>query len=265
MDNIFQKESDFHDNWAENTDLNKVRIDELFEGPLALENKHILKELGDLRNKTILDVGAGLCESSVYFDKKGAKVTALDLSPKMLDLGKDLARLHGVEINTIHTPAELIEGKEKFDIIYVANTIHHLEDKRKFLTASKRLLKKGGHFISWDPVKYNPAINIYRKRAMGVRTEDESPLGIKELNLIKEYFPNNKTSFFWIAGLSIFLKYYFIDKIDPNKERYWKKIYSETESTLRWWKPLRLMDKVLTKTPLIKWLAWNIVIIAKKG
>lgn len=265
MNNIFQKESDFHDCWAESTKLEEVKVDELFEGPLALENRYILDYLGNLENKTILDVGAGLCESSVYFAKKGAKVTALDLSPKMLDLGKNLARLHGVEINTIHTPAELIEGEEKFDIIYVANTIHHLDDKEKFLSASRRLLKRGGLFVSWDPVKYNPAINVYRKKAMGVRTKDESPLGIKELNLIKEYFPNSKTNFFWIAGLSIFLKYYFINKIDPNKERYWKKIYSEKEINLWWWKPLGLLDKVVTKTPLIKWLAWNIVIISKKG
>jgi SAM-dependent methyltransferase len=265
MDNIFQKESDFHDNWAVSTNLDGIKIDELFEGPLALENKHILKELGNLKGKTILDVGAGLCESSVYFAKMEAKVTALDLSPKMLELGKSLAKLHGVEIETIHTPAELIEGNEKFDIIYVANTIHHLEDKRKFLAASKRLLKKGGHFISWDPVKYNPAINIYRKKAMGVRTEDESPLGYEDLKLVREYFPNSTANFFWISGLSIFLKYYFIDKIDPNKERYWKKIYTENDKSLWWWRPLGAFDKILTNCPLIKWLAWNIVIIAKKG
>ena len=265
MNDTFKKESEFHDNWADSSDLEAIRIEGLFEGPLALENKYIMRKIGNIKNKDVLDVGAGLCESSIYFAKKGANVTALDLSPKMLEVGKRLADLHDVAIKTIHTPAEEIEGCDKFDIIYVANTIHHLNDKRKFLSASQRLLKKGGIFVSWDPVKYNPAINIYRKKAMGVRTEDESPLTIADLKLIKEYFPNSKAEFFWISGLIIFIKYYFLDKIDPNKERYWKKIYSENGKNLWWWKPFDLLDRVLTKIPLIQWLAWNIVVISKKA
>lgn len=265
MSKKFKKETEFHDNWADTTPLENIKVIELFEGPMALENQYILKELGSLKNKTILDVGSGLCESSVYFATKGAKVTALDLSPKMLDRGKELSKLYGVSIETIHTPAELIQGEEKFDIIYVANTIHHLENKEKFLEASRRLLKVGGTFVSWDPIKYNPAINMYRNRAMGVRTEDEAPLGCTDLELIKTYFPNSKEKFFWMAGLAIFLKYYFIDKINPNKERYWKKIYLEKEKDLLWWKPLKKIDTLLTRIPLIKWLSWNIIIISKKG
>jgi 2-polyprenyl-3-methyl-5-hydroxy-6-metoxy-1,4-benzoquinol methylase len=264
MNNTFKKESDFHDNWAITTELEQIKVNELFEGPLALENKFIMRELGNIENKEILDVGAGLCESSIYFAKKGAKVTALDLSPKMLDLGRKLAIHHNVQINTTNIPAELIEGEERFDIIYVANTIHHLNDKEKFLSASKRLLKPKGTFISWDPIKYNPAINFYRRRAMGVRTEDECPLGIEDLKLIKEYFPHSTTKFFWISGLLIFIKYYFINKVDPNKERYWKKIYTETDKKLWWWKPLGFIDVTLTRLPLVRWLAWNMVITARK-
>lgn len=264
MTSQFQEESDFHDGWANSTQIKKTRVNEMFESPMAIENHHILKEVGDIKGKKILDIGAGLCESSVYLAKKGADVTALDLSPKMLERGKELANFHGVNIKTLHTPAEEISGEELFDIIYVANTIHHLENKDKFLAASKRLLKPNGVFISWDPIKYNPAINMYRKRAMGVRTKDESPLGIKDLSLIKSYYPNATPSFFWMLGLSIFLKYYFIDKINPNDERYWKKIYEEVPKNLNWWAPLNSIDKLLTKVPGLQWLSWNIVVIARK-
>jgi len=71
---------------------------------------------------------------------------------------------------------------------------------------------------------HNPAINIYRRKAMGVRTEDEHPIRFSEIKLFKKYFSNvlyDTTRFF---TLRIFIKFYFIDKVDPNKERYWKKI-----------------------------------------
>ena len=36
-------------------------------GATALENRCILRRMGDLKGKRILDIGAGLGESSVYF------------------------------------------------------------------------------------------------------------------------------------------------------------------------------------------------------
>ena len=40
--------------------------------------------------------------------------------------------------------------------------------------------------FSWDPLKYNFFINVYRKIATDVRTEDEHPLSIEDINLIKK-------------------------------------------------------------------------------
>lgn len=100
--------------------------------------------------------------------------------------------------------------------------------------------------------------------ASGVRTEDEKPLRYADLKLARQYFHEVEHHEFWLTTLALFLKYYFIDRTNPNEVRYWKRIYSENRLSLRWWMPLLVVDNLLTKTPLIRWLAWNIVMTGVK-
>jgi hypothetical protein len=60
------------------------------------------------------------------------------------------------------------------------------------------------------------------------------------------------------------LKYYLVDRVSPNKERYWKRIYQESELSLRWWKPLERIDRILLQLPGIRWLSWNVAFVAQK-
>jgi hypothetical protein len=70
---------------------------------------------------------------------------------------------------------------------------------------------------------------------------------------------------FWLASLTLFLKYYLLDRVHPNADRYWKRILKEKDSSLRWWKPFLALDGVLTRLPLVRWLAWNVVITGRKA
>ena len=42
-------------------------------------------------------------------------------------------------------------------------------------------------------------------------------------------------------------------------DRYWKRILSESRENLRWWLPLRGLDEFLTRVPVVRRLAWNMV------
>lgn len=264
--NIHDKETQFHNLWALSTPLHEIAVKEAFEAPTALENKAILAQMGDLRGKSLLDIGCGLGESSVYFALKGAKVTASDLSPGMVDCAIALGKLHGVEVAGLVQSGESLDvAPNSFDLVYIANTIHHVTDKRQLFAQIQRALKPGGRFFSFDPLAYNPVINVYRGMATDVRTEDEAPLTFDDVKLASEYFQNVQHREFWILSLSLFLKYYLWDRVHPNADRYWKRIFKETESTLGWWLPLASIDHFLTQIPILRRLAWNMVMWGEKA
>ena len=260
------REQDFHDAWAEQTGLSQVRVHAAFENLTAPENRYILKLMGDLTGLRLLDIGAGLGESSVYFALKGARVTANDLSPVMLERIVALGRHYGVEVTPLLGSAEHDAfGAEAFDVVYGANVLHHVQDLGAVLRGVSKALRPGGRFFFIDPLAYNPAIQVYRRLASKVRTEDETPLTFAVLDLFKEIFSEVQHREFWLASLLIFFKYYFIDGIDPNRDRYWKRILREDPDAIGWWfKPLLRLDELLLKLPWFHYLAWNIVIWGRK-
>jgi 2-polyprenyl-3-methyl-5-hydroxy-6-metoxy-1,4-benzoquinol methylase len=142
---LHRREADFHDEWALSTPLDQILVHECFEAPTALENRFILGQMGPLRGKKILDIGAGLGESSVYFALQGALVTAADISPRMVDTTVKLGERHGLKIRGFVTVGEDLRLPEgEFDLVYIANTIHHVQDRRRLLEQISRSLKTGG-------------------------------------------------------------------------------------------------------------------------
>jgi len=260
-----KREAAFHDGWASSTSLDDVMVRECFEAPTAMENQFILSRMGSLAGKRLLDIGAGLGESSVYFALKGALVTAVDVSPGMVATALRLARRWGVEIEAVTSGAENLNvPNDYYDVVYVANTIHHVENRALLFEQISRAMKPGGVFFSYDPLAYNPLINVYRRMATAVRTKDESPLTCADVALARKYFYRVGHREFWISTLLLFLKYYMKDKVHPNQDRYWKRILRETPERLWWWMPLQALDGVLTRLPLVRWLAWNVVMWGEK-
>ena len=262
---LHRREADFHDEWALTTPLDQILVHACFEAPTALENRFILDRMGPLGGKKILDIGAGLGESSVYFALQGALVTAVDISPRMIDTTVKLGQRHGVKIEGIVSVGEDLRlPPGAFDLVYIANTIHHVQDRPRLLEQISQTLKAGGRFFSIDPIAYNPVINVYRRMATETRTADESPLTIADLRLAGRYFRDVRHREFWLTSLLLFLKYYLVDRVHPNEDRYWKRILRETNATLGWWLPLRSLDAALTRVPLLRYLAWNMVMWGTK-
>ncbi|MGV8172337.1 MAG: class I SAM-dependent methyltransferase [Candidatus Woesearchaeota archaeon] len=261
----FKKEEKFHDEWAHSIKLNELMVDESFEACTSPENKYILKRLGNIRGKKILELGCGGGEASVYFAKKGAIVTATDISGGMLVVVKKLAKKHRVKVHTTQCRSDKIPfPDESFDIVYAANLLHHVKHEPT-LKESHRVLKKGGVFISYDPLAHNPLINIYRRIAVKVRTDDETPLKIKDVKEFKKIFSKVEYNAFWFFTLWLFIRFYLIERVDPNKERYWKKILIEHKRLKKKYSRLERWDIVLFKIfPFMKRYCWNIVVVAKK-
>ncbi len=70
---------------------------------------------------------------------------------------------------------------------------------------------------------------------------------------------------FWFFTLWIFLRFLLIERVNPNKERYWKKIITEHKRLEPIYTPLEKLDKAfLNRFPYFKRYCWNIVIFCVK-
>jgi len=264
-DIIESKETEFHDKWAADIEIDKIRVDESFEACTAPENRMILERMGGLENKRILDIGCGAGEASVYFAKNGANVTAVDISANMLKVVKQLADKHGVSIDTKESTADRLGFPDyTFDIVYAANLLHHVNIEAT-LSEIHRVLKNGGTLYSWDPLAHNPIINMYRRIATDVRTSDEHPIKMKDLAYFRKLFSHVEYETTWFFTLWLFIKFYLVNRVSPNKERYWKKIIDEHKKVEHTYDLLEKLDKVVLKIiPFLRRYCWNIVIIARK-
>lgn len=258
------REKRFHDQWANSIRIEEIDVDVAFEGSTAPENRFIRSCLGDISGKYLLDIGCGAGESSVYFARQGARCVAGDYSSGMLSAAKKLAQRYGVEIDTRMINAINLEFMNNtFDIVYASNILHHV-DADKALHEIHRVLKPGGFACMWEPLKHNPIINIYRRIATEVRTEDEKPLSIFFVDKVKRVFSKVTYDTFWLSTLWILLRFYLIERVDPNKERYWKKILVEEPRLRHTYFRLERLDYFLKKIPLLRRLAWTLAMVAKK-
>jgi SAM-dependent methyltransferase len=107
----------------------------------------------------ILDLGSGTGSLARGFARRGARVTALDLSDALLAQARALAAAEGLEIETLHAPAEdtgLAEGA--FDVVS-AGQCWHWFDRPKAAREARRLLASGGKLLichfDWIPLPGN--------------------------------------------------------------------------------------------------------------
>jgi SAM-dependent methyltransferase len=266
MTDELDREREFHDDWASTVAVEDVDVLGAWTELATPETHWIHQQLGDISALSVLDLGCGLGEGSVFFALQGADVTASDLSPGMCELTAKVARANGVQVKTLVTSATDLSQipDNTFDIVYGANMLHHV-DIQSCIDEVFRVLKPGGRAAFWDPVQYNPAINIYRKMASEVRTEDEHPLRIRDIKYIKNKFGSIETRFFWLTATLIFVRFYLIDRIGPSEGRYWKIIIDRREKHRNFLKCAHAADRFLLflLRPL-KWWCWNVAIVAKK-
>lgn len=260
----YDKERVFHDSWANSENAYEIDVLEANEACTSPEMRYITHKLGDIKGKTLLDVGCGLGEASTYFALKGASVTSMDISGGMLDATHKLAERYGVKVTTHQSAAEelLLPTDKKFDFIYAGNLLHHV-DILQTVKLLKTHLAPGGALVTWDPLAYNPVINVYRSIATKVRTEDEHPLKWLDIKGICKLFPRVETRYFWLSTLIIFLIMALVQRRNPNKERFWKSVVGEGEKWAWLYLPLERLDRLLLSAiPPLRLLCWNVVIIA---
>ena len=268
MDNTILRakiEEEKHDRWAKDAKIDALLVKEYFESPVAVENRYVLEIFKNINGKSVLDLGCGAGEASVYFAGLGAKVTAADISFESLKVAEKIAAKHNVKIDTAKIKAEALDfGDESFEFIYGFGILHHV-DIFPAIKEIHRVLAKNGIAAFIEPLTYNPFISIYRILANKVRTPQEKPISFNDIKSMKQVFPSLEHREFQLFTLLIFIYFFLIKFSNPSKERYWKKIIAEADTYKTAFGILNKIDNAVLKAfPFLRRFCWTTVLILKK-
>src|ERR1035438_5733995 len=93
------------------------------------------------KGKKVLEIGCGIGTDPISFARHGAQVTAVDLTPKSLEVARERARVFGLEdqIRFFQADAERLSDYvpvEPYDLVYSFGAIHHTDRKSTRLNSS---------------------------------------------------------------------------------------------------------------------------------
>lgn len=158
------------------------------------------KLIGDVNNKTILDVGCGPGKDALLF--LGSNYIGVDLSKEYIDEAKSKYSEYGTFYQLSIDDIETLEISN-IDIIILKGVVHHLNDSQvlNFLKKIKDKMSEDGRIFTIDPV-FTTKQNIISKqfisfdRGKDVRYNNEydslvekSDFKINSSFLIKQTFP----------------------------------------------------------------------------
>jgi SAM-dependent methyltransferase len=110
--------------------------------------------------KRILEIGCGTGLFTEMFSQTGATITAVDISPELLELAR-LKNLPAEKVQFIEQPFEECSLDQPFDAIIGSSILHHL-DIESSLKKIFMLLKPGGIMSFAEPNMLNPQIAIQK-------------------------------------------------------------------------------------------------------
>lgn len=140
---------------------------------LHARRRKVLSLAGDVSGKKILDVGCGSGVFMVEFIKRGAYITGIDYSEKMLkEAAKQLNQFKISKSKYILKNADATKlpfENKQFDIVLATGLTDYLTDlqNRLFIKEAERVLKQKGTLIVSFPVEESPF--SFLRRGVGLK------------------------------------------------------------------------------------------------
>jgi 2-polyprenyl-3-methyl-5-hydroxy-6-metoxy-1,4-benzoquinol methylase len=127
-----------------------------WELPENLANlRELLLNIGDLRDKNIIEVGSGSGLTTFALAKKGAKCAFLDISPTSLEIVKNYFSSSGLPEPECYNEDALNNSvpSDKFDFVWNGGVIEHFYDegKKKLIIEMVRMARPGGKIVIMLP------------------------------------------------------------------------------------------------------------------
>jgi len=148
------------------------RIRRYYSGQLTEVTAMVRGQPGAL----VLEVGCGCGSESLWLALQGARVYGIDVRADRVAVAESRAEvLSGfagrplpvqfASANFLDLPAE-----PSYDIIWMEQTFHHLEPRRRVVEHLARLVRPGGHLVVSEANGWNPLLQLQLLLRRGVRT-----------------------------------------------------------------------------------------------
>jgi SAM-dependent methyltransferase len=106
-----------------------------------------LQVLGDVRDQDVLELGCGAARWSIALARRGARVTALDLSDRQLEHARRNVTDAGVDVTLLQASAEQVPLPDRsFDLVFCDHGAMSFADPYRSVPEVARLLRPGGLF-----------------------------------------------------------------------------------------------------------------------
>ncbi len=119
---------------------------------IAVEKREVERLLQGIAFRDVLDAGCGTGRWALKLASMGARVSALDQSPAMLDVAIGKAKEQGTPIDFVCAPLhELLPyDRDTFDLVVCALVFDHLEPATWPVPEFARVARPGGHVLITD-------------------------------------------------------------------------------------------------------------------
>lgn len=118
------------------------------QNPLtALEEPKVRRALGDVRGKSVLDLGCGTGRHAVWLAAAGATVTGVDFSAGMLSEARRKAGGHAIQLVKHDLRRPLPFPSSTFERVVSGLALEHLPDLRAFFGEARRVTRPGGRAV----------------------------------------------------------------------------------------------------------------------
>lgn len=188
------------DSWNKRTNVHKdsafYDLDSFKNGKTSL-NAIELKELGNVKDKTLLHLQCHFGMDTLSWEREGATVTGVDLSDEAIRLAQQINMDLGMKARFICSNVYDLRDhlNEKFDIVFTSyGTIGWLPDLDRWASVVSHFLKPGGVFYiadfhptlwmmdeNFEHVKYNYFnTEVIAEENQGTYTDREAPIRSQE-------------------------------------------------------------------------------------